>query len=116
MTLVGPTPEEALKAKRRIVELATEMEAGTEDLLIGCRKMAQLRMGLDDGTMDDGDMAIFVAIDSELDAYPFGASRMYWAPDVLAEKDARRDAYLERIRETILTACRAVRLKWFRAT
>jgi hypothetical protein len=109
---VGPTPQEVLDAKRLIVETASRIEAGTVDLFAGCRRMAELRLGLDNATIGDSDMAVFVAIDSELDAYPFGPSREHWAPDILAERDARRDAYLERVRDTMLTACRAVRLKW----
>jgi hypothetical protein len=109
---VGPTPEQVLGVKQRIVRTAAGMEAGEIELFEGCRKLADLRFGLDDEELDDPDMSVFQAIDSELDAYPFGPSRERWAPEFLADLDARKADYLERVRDTVLSACRAVRLKW----
>jgi len=103
---------EAIDTKRKIVEIAARIEAGAEDLLVGCRKIAELRCDLDDGEIADPDIMVFVAVDSELDGYPFGSSRNHWAADVLAEKDARMNEYHELVRDVVLSACRAIRLKW----
>lgn len=112
MVTVGPKTADVLHVKRRIVEMATHMEGGEIDLFEGYRRIAELRMGLDDETIDDPDVTTFVAIDSELDVYPMGPSRAHWAPEALAEKDRQRAQYLERVRDELLRACREVRLKW----
>ncbi len=94
------------------MEMALRMENGEVDLFSGSRRIAELRGGLEDEQLDDPDLTTFVAIDSEIDAYPTGESRSRWAADVLAEKDRQRAAYLERVRDEVLRACRALIRKW----
>jgi len=112
MVAVRPEPADVLHVKRRIVEVATHMEGGEIDLLSGCRRIAELRMGLDDEEMNDPDITTFVAIDSELDGHPMGPGRAHWPTEALAEKDRQRAQYLERVRDEVLRACREIRLKW----
>jgi hypothetical protein len=105
-------PADVPRVKRLMVELAAWMATGEVDLLAGCRRMAKLRAELDDETIDDPDVITFVEIDSELDAFPSGPSRAFWAPDLLAQKDKKKAEYLGRVRDDILRCCRNVLLKW----
>jgi hypothetical protein len=61
---------------------------GRLSFLIGSRQLAVLRHETDI-TDDDADFLIFVAIDSETDAFPLGSVREHWDPFALAKLEPK---------------------------
>jgi hypothetical protein len=98
--------------RREIARVATRVLADEMGLHEACREIARLRTGLADPEIDDPDLLIFVAVDSELDDVPLGGARERWAPEALAEKDAQAADYLARVRDRLLRACQSLSVRW----
>jgi hypothetical protein len=88
------------------------MVDGTMELLEGCRTIVDLRGSLSEPELSDPDLLVLVAAESELDGFPHGPARQYWAPDTLAAKDNEQEGYLLAARPEILRACRALLERW----
>lgn len=82
-----------------------DRQLGLQD---GCRQLVALRHELASSDSADPDLLFVVGIDSDLEEFPLGPVRDRWAPGALAEVDRRRDERLERVREPLLAACRAL--------
>ncbi len=101
-------------ARRRIAAIAASMIEGQVELLEGCREVVRIRGALVEPDLDDPDLLVLVAVDSELDDVPTGLSRRQWEPAALTAKDVQRDDYLKAAAERLLDACRALAAKWGR--
>jgi hypothetical protein len=98
--------------RREIARVATRVLTGEMGLHEASREIARLRTGLTEPEIDDPDLLIFVAVDSELDDVPLGGARQRWAPEALAEKDAQAADYLARVSERLLRACQSLSVRW----
>lgn len=102
---VGPRNRE----KRRGALLAAAILRGEVDLIGGCLDLvASLRAAR---LENDPDALRLVGFCSDTDAFPRGAARKLWNDDALAENDAERERYIDRWRETVVSACRALETK-----
>ena len=82
--------------------IATEALRGNRDLLIACRRLAEMRLQL--SFLPDDSLDTFVAIASEIDDLPIGDERNLWSSDALVVKDAEIRDYRERVRPTVIEA------------
>ncbi len=89
---------------QRIVRVANDILFGDVDIVTGCRWLAGVLR--DAGLEHDPDALVIREVDSDSDDMPVGSARELWHLDALAERDARRDAYVARAREGVLEACR----------
>lgn len=85
------------------------MLSGKIDLLVGCRKLIQLRPYID--IEEDEDWLIIVGIESETDDVPLGNERLTWNLDRLRIKDAEIQTYMKKTKPLLLDACRKVLAK-----
>jgi hypothetical protein len=99
-------------AKREIVRLAKEIEAGRIDTLEGVREVVRLRAALSVDDVGDADLVTLVGFESELDDVPSQRVRPLWAPEAFAEKHREKDEYLARVRHHVVDACRMLAAKW----
>lgn len=97
-----------MSPREQVAAVAQAMLAGDVHLQDGCREICGLRFQLSNPEQDDKDLMLLVGIDSELDDCPVGPVRQHWEPEALAGKDRQRDAYLHRLNDHLLTACRAL--------
>jgi hypothetical protein len=74
--------------RQQVVSTAQAMLDGRLSFLIGSRQLAGLRHETDI-TDDDADFLIFVAIDSETDAFPLGSVREHWDQRALAKLEPK---------------------------
>ncbi|WP_321965226.1 DUF2489 domain-containing protein [Paraburkholderia sp. J7] len=74
--------------RQQVVSTAQAMLDGRLSFLIGSRQLASLRHETDI-TDDDADFLIFVAIDSETDAFPLGSVREHWDQRALAKLEPK---------------------------
>jgi hypothetical protein len=102
----------AESVREEIATVACGMVAGVVELLDGCRRIALLRGSLSEPDISDPDLLVVVAVESELDDVPLGATREQWSPDALAAKDKEKAEYLDAANQELLRACRALNAKW----
>jgi len=74
----------ARSVREQIVSTAQSMLNGQLSFLIGSRRLASLRHDTN-AAVNDADFSVFVAIDSETDAFPLGAVREHWDQDALVK-------------------------------
>lgn len=84
MTQYSTHEEFAQSVRREVVSTAQAMLDGQLSFLIGSRRLAGLRHEAN-AAADDTDFLVFVAIDSETDAFPIGAVREHWDHNSLAK-------------------------------
>jgi hypothetical protein len=92
---------EILAARRRILETAQAMLAGTCSYIEGARQIvaAWRNSKLDES---DVDFVPFIAIDSETEALPFGEARSYWqaaALEALQPEISRSEVWAKKVGE-----------------
>jgi hypothetical protein len=78
----------AASNRQQVAQIAQDILEGRVGVIVGARQISRFcggHLGLDER---DPDLNTFVGIDSETDDLPIGDARQYWAPDVLAVKDA----------------------------
>lgn len=97
---------------REIACLAREMLEERVEWQEGFRAIAELRHKLKEPERSDPDLLFLVGVDSELDDVPLGTVREQWWPEGLAEKDRKKNEYLEQIGQHVRSACVALREKW----
>lgn len=90
-------------AQREIGNTAEAMLSGATSFIEGARQIR--RLGYQIGLRDDADIVVFVAIDSETDALPFGALRRMWNAEALAKLQPEIDRAEVWAREVGLEAC-----------
>jgi hypothetical protein len=88
----------------RVIRIANEILRGDVDLITGRRQLA-LALGRA-GLEQEADALTIWEVDSDSDNMPVGSVRELWDPAALVEQDARREAYVARARDDVLTACR----------
>lgn len=105
-----PTRDEAppMSPREEIAAVAQAMLDGRVGLHAGCESIAGLRHQLPEPEANGNELNLFVGIASELDDCPVSSERQYWEPAALADKDRKRDEYLNRVKEDLLNACRAL--------
>lgn len=92
--------------RHALVNTASEMMAGTIDVITGTRELNRLRK--------QGDLPmshafeVIEAVESETDQYPVGNVREQYSPDLLARLDAWAAACIERATPSLRDACAAV--------
>ena len=77
-----------MPSRADLVKIAESILAGA-DVLPGARRLYFCWRSLVDhnAMLSDDDYKFLLMVDSELDPYPVGADRPYWAPDALREAD-----------------------------
>jgi hypothetical protein len=90
------------ETRNQLAELVHDTILGKVELVDGCRQVASLHRRL--GDADDDAIIVVIGVASETDEFPVGASRRRWSPESLAEMDAERDAYLAKVRESLMSA------------
>jgi hypothetical protein len=85
-------------------EIARRALDGGYDVLLACRDLARLRLGI--SRIGDKIMDVFVGVASEIDGLPVGAERKHWAEAVLKLKDIEIADYRERVRGGVTKALR----------
>ena len=90
--------EDVAGNRRRAAELASQILAGTVDVLEAAIEMHRLRWQVD-VPENDPDFEAFTLVESETDALPIGRQREYWATEALARKESE----LARSRKWALT-------------
>ncbi|NIE63201.1 DUF2489 domain-containing protein [Burkholderia sp. Ax-1719] len=83
-----PHEEYVRSVRQQAALVAQAMLDERLSFLIGSRQLAGLRYETDI-TDDDADFLIFVAIDSETDAFPLGSVREHWDPLALAKLEPK---------------------------
>src|SRR5665213_973432 len=78
------------------------------NLVDGCDCIATLALQ-QDSPWDDK-LRIFEGVASECDEFPRGSARQEWEPDALAQRDLELARYAERIRDSVLSACRELEM------
>lgn len=96
--------QEIERSKARVVEIAQMMLDGRIHLLEGVRKLGSLWFDIED--RENSAFLTIVGIDSETDHLPLGAVRAHWAKSALDIKDQEINAYLERNKDDIFSACK----------
>ena len=95
-----------MQARREIVETATAMLSGTLDLVMGCRRLCELRH-----MMVASDSELFLPIigfESETDCYPVGSIRDRCAANYLQRVDRELQDYVKRAGPAVLAACKRI--------
>jgi hypothetical protein len=92
---------------RNAVGIARSILDGSMPLFLGCQRLATSLARL--GVYDQPEFNIIVGVNSEADEFPIEPSvRERWDAKALAEKDAELAAYLPKIQESVMDACRTV--------
>ena len=82
------------------------MRSGKMALDDGCRAVIRaIGSSLEDPSAHDA-LVTLVVFDSEMDDTPASSARDNWSDDALARSDAATAAYLSRVRQAILDACK----------
>jgi hypothetical protein len=95
------------RARLDIVAAARSMMGGTLSFIEGARRIIG-RQADAEIAHDDVDMVSFVVIASDTDAYPFGETRLLWAPDALARLQPEIDRSEQWAREVGEEHCRSL--------
>jgi Protein of unknown function (DUF2489) len=90
-------------SKAQLVSVARAMLEGQLDLIDGVRRLTKLRLDMPDPEWDAFDG--IRGVESETDDLPIGEERAFWNTKALAEKDADRQEYVEKVRRAVLEAC-----------
>lgn len=90
--------------RSRIRQIVAEMLAEHVDLIEGCRLVARLASS-DPELRTDPALVGMIGVASETDDLPLGEQRRHWSREALAKLDDERVAYLEKVRESLLTDC-----------
>ena len=99
------THEEYLADQRnRAVEVASRILEGSIGLTEGIRNLLLFQKEM--GRAKDPEFLFFAGIASETDDFPVGDARKNWNEIALKQKDADLKEYEDRIRPTVLDACR----------
>jgi len=91
-------------SRRKAASIAQAMLDGHVGIIEGSRQLASLRHPAGVDPFDE-DFLPFVGIDSETDSLPIGDTRVHWAPEALAKKDAEIAAAEAHYRDYALSAC-----------
>jgi hypothetical protein len=94
------------QAKIQILATVRGMLSGSINLVDGCDSIALLALQLDSLWGDR--LRMFQVIASECDEFPRGSARLEWAADSLAQRDLELARYTDRMRDTVLAACRQI--------
>lgn len=89
--------------RKRVVEIAGSIVAGTLRPLLGARYLSRYVHDLEQEMSQDAWRTI-VGVDSESDHLPIGPERQYWAPEALQEKDKEALEYEQRIKADVMRA------------
>jgi hypothetical protein len=76
------------------------------DPLLACRDIMDISNGL--SAVPREVMLVFETVESEVDTYPIGAEREYWAEDALRALDVKAEHYRARVRSEVEHAMRAL--------
>ena len=90
----------------RCVGLARAMAHAEVDLIEGGHDLVSALR--DAGLEHDPDALTLRGFCADTDAFPRHWVRHLWAADALAENDAKRERYIEKWRDKVVTACRAL--------
>jgi hypothetical protein len=92
---------------RNAVCISRSILDGSMPLLLGCQRLAASLSRL--GVYEQPEFKIFVRVRSETDDLPIEPKvRERWDVKAIAEKDAESAAYLPKIQESVMDACRTV--------
>lgn len=89
--------------RAQLVVVARAMLEGQLELIDGVRRLTNLRANTSDPDWDA--FEVIRGVESETDDLPIGEERALWDSRALAEKDAARREYVEKIRPAVLEAC-----------
>jgi len=101
-----PVPDAIIASNRnKVVAIIQGMLDGSVRVVDGALALDSLRheVGLDPL---DSDFLPFLNFADEVDQFPVGAERQYWAPDVLPRKEAELEQREAAFREKALQTCR----------
>lgn len=93
-------------ARQTALQVAHGMLAGNVPLIEGCQTLARLR--IDAEIPPSEAFNVFRAVDSETDGFPHENMRHEYAPELLAQLDAKVSRILARDTPIIMESCREV--------
>jgi len=93
-------------AREEILRIAGAMLSGEIDLIVGSRKICELRYVI--GEPDNPVFNPIIGFESETDDYPLGPIRARFSKDYLQKLDQEIRAYVERARPGVLVACKRI--------
>jgi hypothetical protein len=93
-------------ARRTMLDVARGMIDGSILLVGGCRRLVRLQTVAQIPPNDT--FNVFVGVESETDDFPVGCVRSEYAPELLAQLDAKVSNYLSQARPIIIEACRQI--------
>lgn len=94
------------RLRREIAALASDMLAGTLDLLDGARAIEHRRVELRDGTYEP--LLVIRAFADQSYDYPRGTNRALWAAEALERFDREFEEYFREARPQVLDACTSI--------
>lgn len=97
-----------MTSQSRLVELARLILSRTLEPIDGARRMVAAMRDLSDEQRHDAAILTIVAIESETDHLPIGATRDLWEPRALAEVDAQRRDIEQRVEPDLFAAARDI--------
>jgi len=91
----------------KAVRIARSILDGSTPLVLGCKQLVGPLAHL--GVHRDEPFVAITGVDTETDEFPvLPSERAMWNKQRLAEKDAQLEAWLPEVRDSVMTACRAV--------
>ena len=99
--------EDVAGKRRRAAALASQILAGTVDVLEAAIEMHRLRWQVD-VPENDPDFEAFRLVESETDALPIGTQREHWATEALARKEPELARSREWALATVKQECRNI--------
>lgn len=104
--------ESSKTARQRIAHLARSISMGEISILEGCRQVMLERGGLAAEDIQDADLMVLVAVESELEDVPSAEGRSLWAPDSLRIVDEQANAYLSTVQAEVVRSCQSLSERW----
>jgi hypothetical protein len=99
-------PMNSEELRQQVIASVKSILAGEIDTIEGCRRVIYAYRSLE--LAPTSGFLTVLAVESELDDVPSEGQRSLWEPRIFEAKQREKQAYLERVRPQLVTACESL--------